>query len=231
MLAFIMTIDRIRLTSTSQGTSNLTLTPESGYRNLDSDFPAGGIKIIRYVIEGRDANGEFDNQWEVGNGLRHADGSLTRTSATYSSAGDGVKQNFTSASLVISAGVTEASIQDIISIHRKTIQQKSISYQIQETDNNSVFINGNAIVTYTLPPASAGLKYEFIIAESYRMYVYAQAGNTIRLMEFVTVDGGDFNSDWIGSTLTLTAIDSSRWVVTAYTGNWLITQAGGGGGS
>ena len=103
-----MSVDRIRQTSTSTGTGGLVLAAARGYRAFSDEFTSGST--IDYVIDGLGANGKFDGAWEIGIGTLGVDGKFVRNQVTYSSNSNN-KVNFSSQSLVIVAGITEAAIR------------------------------------------------------------------------------------------------------------------------
>lgn len=84
--------------------------PLAGYRVFSSEFTPGGGVLFDYTIEGRDANGLFDGQWECGVGQLDGSGRLARTTPGYSLSGSGTAHAFTSASLVVAASINQASI-------------------------------------------------------------------------------------------------------------------------
>lgn len=88
--------DRLRQTSLTTGTGNLTLgAADTGFRAISTEFTTG--EDLSYCIEGLDAMGELTGQWEVGRGELNGGGQLVRSVVFASSSGGLV--NFTSASL------------------------------------------------------------------------------------------------------------------------------------
>jgi hypothetical protein len=81
-----MPFDRVRETSVTIGTGPLTLTgAPAGFRAFASAYTPGAGDVIRYVIEGVDANGAQTGEWEVGVGALAGDGTLTRGGVVASS--------------------------------------------------------------------------------------------------------------------------------------------------
>lgn len=91
-------------------------------------------------------------------------------------------------------------------------------------DSGTVYTNQGAgsQVTITLPEASAGRQFTFIVEDSDGITVQAAAGDTIRQAGSVSSAGGTASSTTIGDTITLIAISSSQWFAVASHGTWTL---------
>jgi hypothetical protein len=153
--------DRVRQTSTSTGTGNISLVSVTGYRTFASEFSPG--ELIPYVIEGRTGGGVYDNQWEVGIGTLSG-GVLVRSTVTNSASGVGTAHSFTSASLVLVAGFTQGGVELLIRNSSLTLANKTLvdstTSIVDEGDNTKVLkfqtsgITTGTTVTLTAPNAS-----------------------------------------------------------------------------
>jgi hypothetical protein len=126
--------DRIRQTSTSTGTGNISLVSVTGFRTFTSEFSPG--ELIPYVIEGRTGGGVYDNQWEVGIGTLSG-GVLVRSQVTNSASGVGTAHSFTSASLVVVAGFTQGGVELLIRNSALTVSNKTFSDSTTTFADNS----------------------------------------------------------------------------------------------
>lgn len=109
-----MSFDRVSETSTTTGTGALTLLGAvTGFRSFASVFTAGSGDIVHYVIEAVDAAGAPSGQWEVGVGTLAVDGTLTRSSPTYSSDGAATACNFSAGTKRVHGGVSVAAVDEI----------------------------------------------------------------------------------------------------------------------
>lgn len=103
--------DRVRETSSSSGTGDITLSgAPTGWRTFASQLSTGDT--FPYVVEGRDANGAQTAEWETGIGTWSATGKLQRTLVTASSNG-GSLVAFASNSLVAYVGLNRHSLDDV----------------------------------------------------------------------------------------------------------------------
>jgi hypothetical protein len=85
-----------------------------------------------------------------------------------------------------------------------------------------VFTNegASAIVPFTLPAAASGLEYTLFVQDADGIQVIAGAGDTIRIGSLVTAAAGNVQSNTIGSSVTLKAINATEWVAIAALGTW-----------
>jgi hypothetical protein len=103
-----------------------------------------------------------------------------------------------------------------------SVTAKTASYNILTGDSGSVFTNegASAIVPFTLPAAASGLEYTLFVQDADGIQVIAGAGDTIRIGSLVTAAAGNVQSNTIGSSVTLKAINATEWVAIAALGTW-----------
>jgi len=92
-------------------------------------------------------------------------------------------------------------------------------------DSGRVYIgnNASAMAQINLPSAIAGLTCTFTVRVAQGLRIRAFAGDTIRSAAVgATAAAGYYESTTIYSTLTLTAINTADWYVTALTGTWVL---------
>ncbi len=85
------------------------------------------------------------------------------------------------------------------------------------TNEGSTALNYNS-----LPTASAGLEYTFIVQDADGMRVTAATGDTIRISTNVSASAGYVESYGIGACVKLLAINSTEWIATSVVGVWSV---------
>lgn len=89
---------------------------------------------------------------------------------------------------------------------------------------NTYTNEGTTAVSYfSLPAASLGLFFQFIVQDADGLRFVANGTNTIRNSTSVSAAGGFAQSTAIGSTMRIQAINSSEWISTGTQGSWTIT--------
>lgn len=122
-----------------------------------------------------------------------------------------------------------ASIYSIDMLYKRTVeitnQGVSSPNILVSTDTNKVLSNdGSTEKNYhTLPSADTGLTYTFIVQDSNGIRITASEGDTIRISSVVSAIAGYIDSEVVGSTVTLVAINSTEWIATSVVGTWTIT--------
>jgi len=106
------------------------------------------------------------------------------------------------------------------------VQDKASDFNVDDSDNQAVFTNTGATgqVTATLPAASAGLAFEFVVTVAQNLVVQAATGDTIRVAGSVSTAGGTATANTIGHTLRLVAVDGTQWIATAVNGTWTLSS-------
>ena len=124
------------------------------------------------------------------------------------------------------AGVTLTEAQKIenqiaLGFNHSLIEQSTVGAGapniITSEESLTTFTNeGTAVLNYhTLPPAQAGVQFNFICDDILGMHITASAGDTIRLESAVSVSGGYIHTEVVGGHVTLLAIDSTQWIALA----------------
>ena len=106
------------------------------------------------------------------------------------------------------------------------LSTKNTDYTILAEDSGTLFITDNPLntpITFTLPNASAGLRFAFYHASNDSdedIIIQAQSGDTIRVSSAgESSSGGNARTDFEGSTVTLVAINNTQWWYVALDGS------------
>lgn len=104
----------------------------------------------------------------------------------------------------------------------RLVSAKTGNYTVLYTDSNAFFTNTGAsgTVVFTLPTASAGLRYTFYIDAAQTLQINAGASTTIRSGASVTSAAGNVSANTQGNVITLQAISTTQWVAESITGTW-----------
>lgn len=104
-------------------------------------------------------------------------------------------------------------------IQRAPVFRWQADHQLEEKESGNVNTNEDAAGAFalTLPAASTGLGYIFIVVEAFVLTV--NGGSIINGDEA----GTSIASDVIGSTLALLAINDTQWVALWMNGTWTVT--------
>jgi hypothetical protein len=137
------TPDRVRETSTTTGTGDITLAGAvTGWRAFSAELVAGDT--FPYVLEGRNGDDVQTAEWETGIGTYSAGGALQRTTVLASSNG-GTTVNFASASLVCFIGLNKQGLTDVADA-RATIQAASaIATHAAEADPHTSYLKESEV--------------------------------------------------------------------------------------
>jgi len=109
--------------------------------------------------------------------------------------------------------------------YQRFISAQTVAYNVSATeDNNKVFTNqgAGASVAFSLPGAAAGRTYVFAVQDVDGLSIIAAAGDTIRFGVNVTAAGGTVSSITIGSTVRLTALNTTEWFAEYFEGLWTV---------
>lgn len=93
---------------------------------------------------------------------------------------------------------------------------------ITSAETRTIFTNeGSSAKNYhTLPAASSGLSFTFIVQDTDGIRIVANAGDTIRTATVVSATAGYTESTTIGSSVILVAINATEWMATSIVGVW-----------
>jgi hypothetical protein len=100
------------------------------------------------------------------------------------------------------------------------VSEKAANYPVLTTDSRTVFTNEGTTSgqpTMTLPSATKGLHYTFIVQDANGMVVAAAPGDTIRI---ASDDGVYIVSSTVGSSVVLVAVNATEWIAISSTGTW-----------
>jgi hypothetical protein len=104
------------------------------------------------------------------------------------------------------------------------IDEKTTNYNILSNENSRYFTNEGAVsaITFTLPSAVQALNYTFILENNNAISISANSANTITIGSNTTSSGGTISSVDSGSSITLVAINSLKWIATSVVGTWSV---------
>jgi hypothetical protein len=100
---------------------------------------------------------------------------------------------------------------------------KTGNYSVQSTDASSVLttVGTTTEVTFTLPAATVGNEYTFLLENNYGLIISAPGGATMRIGEIASSSGGTLTTTDKGSSVTLVAVSTTEWIATSSTGSWV----------
>ena len=92
------------------------------------------------------------------------------------------------------------------------------------TDSGTIYTNtGDADgATINLPAASVGMMFTAAVCVAQTLTVTANGSDTIRIGSAVTAGGGSITANAIGSTITVSCVESGKWFATSAVGTWTI---------
>lgn len=92
------------------------------------------------------------------------------------------------------------------------------------TDSGTIYTNtGDADgATINLPAASVGMMFTAAVCVAQTLTVTANGSDTIRIGSVVTAGGGSITANAIGSTITVSCVESGKWFATSAVGTWTI---------
>lgn len=105
-----------------------------------------------------------------------------------------------------------------------TVTGVSNNYSIISGDTGKYFTNEGATtgITFTLPTAVKNLNYTFIAENSNQINVTAGSSSTISVGLNISTSGGSISTTDSGSSITLVAINSTKWIATSVVGTWIV---------
>ena len=74
----------------------------------------------------------------------------------------------------------------------------------------------------TLPAATAGQVFTFIVNDGNGMRVVSAGGDTIRMNGQITIGGGYVESTVVGSVVKLICLDTTEWMAITIIGTWVV---------
>lgn len=106
-----------------------------------------------------------------------------------------------------------------------SVSIKTSDYPIVASDSGKVFTNtgSSGLVILSLPVPTPGLSYTFVVDAAQTIEIKADDTSTITLGNAgSTVGGGNITNNVTGSTVQLVAISTTKWMVLAIQGTWVI---------
>lgn len=100
------------------------------------------------------------------------------------------------------------------------------SFTLKEGDSGALIVNLGAAadITVTLPAAAAGLEYEFITEEAFKIKALAVGDDKIRDGASEGIAAGNIESDaTVGREIRLTALNTTKWRTRSKVGSWSLT--------
>lgn len=104
----------------------------------------------------------------------------------------------------------------------KTVTDDNNGKTLDVAESGTVQTNAGAggSAAWTLPEAVAGLTYTFVVGAAQELRITPDAGDAINNGGTAAANGEYIYSATVGHSVTLTAVTTSSWVVTAITGTW-----------
>lgn len=115
---------------------------------------------------------------------------------------------------------------NLVSTGISTRASKTSNYPITAADTGTQFDNAGAggEVDFTLPTASKGLHYGFIVAAAQTLKVIAGTGATIAIGASISASAGNISANAKYAAVQLEAISATEWVATSgAAGTWTVT--------
>ena len=109
--------------------------------------------------------------------------------------------------------------------HTQYINAKTANYTLLATDTAQTFINTGAagLVNFTLPLASSGLTYTFIVEANQTLKITATNNGTIQVGNNESFVNGNVETDIVGSVIKLLGISDTEWIATSAVNVWTVT--------
>lgn len=104
------------------------------------------------------------------------------------------------------------------------VYETVVDTSITTGESGATFTNAEALgeVILSLPPASAGVRYTFIVKSPEYLRIKAFGGDKIRYRTLETAEAGYIRSNNVGDAVTLIAVDSETWVAESSNGTFTI---------
>jgi len=100
----------------------------------------------------------------------------------------------------------------------------AVSVALSENDSGGTFTNVGAAaqVVYTLPAAAKGLTFEFICMDADGLKIQTTSNDVIRIAGSVSTNNGSATSTAVGTSIRITAVDSTNWIAQSASGAWAL---------
>jgi len=108
----------------------------------------------------------------------------------------------------------------------RTVSVKTAAYTVLSGDCGTLFTTEGAsgAVTFTLPAATVGLRYDFLVKATQELRVDPNGTETIALPSSGAQQaaGKYLTADANGESLSVVCVKAGEWNVTGYIGTWTI---------
>lgn len=106
----------------------------------------------------------------------------------------------------------------------RTVTLKTAAYTVLTTDIGSTFTTEGATgaVTFTLPAATVGLWYNFVVKATQELRIDPNGTETIALPSsgVQQAAGAYLTADANGESVSIVCVKAGEWNVMSYTGTW-----------
>ncbi|MBP7570781.1 MAG: hypothetical protein KBA95_12040 [Acidobacteria bacterium] len=105
----------------------------------------------------------------------------------------------------------------------RTVAAKTAAYTVTAADNGTTFTNAGAsgAVTFTLPPATVGLWYRFVVKAAQELRIDPSGTETISLATGVQQAAGKYiTADAAGERISVECVAAGVWETAEAVGTW-----------
>ena len=105
----------------------------------------------------------------------------------------------------------------------RQVEAKTAAYTVTTNDNGKVFTNTGAsgAVTFSLPAATVGLWYRFVVKAAQELRIDPNGTETISLPTGVQQAAGKYiSADAIGERISVECVKAGEWDTTEAVGTW-----------
>jgi hypothetical protein len=185
--------DRVRETTTSTGTGNVTLAgPTTGFQSFNAAFGTGSLPMFTYGIIAVDGSGVPTGDWEVGEGHLSASSTLVRDSVLANSAGNTSLISFSAGTKVV------------IGSHAASYVARCVRrlYVGSSAVGNGADTTEDVLQTYTMPAGTMRANGETIRITAYGTMAATSNSRNVRVY---------FGSTVVNSALSQTTSSITVW--------------------
>jgi hypothetical protein len=205
--------DRVKETTITVGTGTINLGGASAQFQSFIVAVGTGNTCDYTILSGNGID------WECGNGTVTAGSPNTLSRATiYSSSNSGSAISLSGTSMVFLDRPAIRFLQPLM------VTQTS-AYFVLASDSNTHFDNlgASGSVTFSLPAAARGLRYEFTVMAAQTLEILAAGSDIISIGANASAGGGNVAANALYSHLAIEAKGTVHWIVTSAVGSWTLT--------
>jgi len=121
--------------------------------------------------------------------------------------------------------VTAKTLDDLATaIDTRSIENFTAGDTLTSVETGKVCTNSGATtdIQLTLPTASTGLTFTFVVDAAYYLRINFSTGDNGRYLDTTSATAGYFRSNTVGDTIKVTAIDDTTWQVVSLDGTWSV---------